>query len=219
MAVVRWNRLYTLGVGLVALACGDGGGGTQPPGPPTDLFISGGNGQSWYFNNPLPLPLSVTAKDASGRAVPGVVVTWALTSGTGAVRPTQSTTDANGIATTIDSIGSSTLQTVGATFTGLASAASFTEAATTPPTSAAVDVKDNFFSPQNVVMQTGGTVTWTWQGAAVHNITYTGGPMPLPADGPNQTTGTFSSKITVVGKYTYVCTNHAGMTGSITVVH
>src|SRR6266487_5981111 len=105
MAVVRWTRLYTLSVGLLALACGGGGGGTTPPGPPADLVKSAGDGQSWYFNNPLPTALSVTAVDVDGRAVPGVVITWAVTTGDGAVTPTQSTTKNTGIASTTDSVG------------------------------------------------------------------------------------------------------------------
>jgi len=137
MVVARWNRSYTLGVGLLALACG---GGTQPPGPPAELVITGGDAQSWYFNNPLPKPLSVTALDASGRAVPGVVITWAVTRGDGGVNPGQSTTDASGVAETTDSVGSSTIQTVSATFTGLLSPVSFTAHATTPPAANSVDI-------------------------------------------------------------------------------
>src|SRR3989442_11060101 len=93
---------------LGVVACND----TQAPNPPFQLVISGGNGQNWYFKNPLPTPLSVTALDVDGSPVSGVVVTWAVTSGSGSgdVNPKQSTTNANGIATTIDSIGTSTLE-------------------------------------------------------------------------------------------------------------
>src|SRR5213083_444867 len=215
MAVVRWTWLHTLGVGLLALACGGGGGGgTTPPGPPADLVKSAGDGQNWYFNNPLPTALSVTAVDVDGRAVPSVVITWAVATGGGTVTPTQSTTNASGVATTTDSIGGSTIQTVSATFTGLAGPVSFTAHATTPPTSAAVSVEDNHFNPQNSVVQTGGSVTWNWTGVAVHNLTFTFGPTPLPAnraDGGNGTTA--QRTITAVGTYNYTCTNHAGMNG------
>ncbi len=216
MIFMRWGRLPALGAGLLVLACGGNGGGTQPPGPPTDLVKSSGDAQNWYFNNPLPTPLSVTARDASGRAVPGVVVTWAVASGGGGVSPAQSTTNANGVATTTDSIGSSTLQMVSATFTGLAGPATFTETATTPPTSAAVDVKDNFFSPQNTVVQTGGTVTWTFAGAVAHTVTFSGGP----DSGTPQVSGTFGPvTFTPVGAESYFCKVHSGMTGTVTVVH
>src|SRR5438046_10042111 len=73
------KRVITLLAGVLVWACN--GNGTQPAGPPTDLAKSGGDGQSWYFNNPLPVSLSVIALDPSGRPVPGVVVTWAATSG------------------------------------------------------------------------------------------------------------------------------------------
>src|SRR5207247_847566 len=69
----------------------------------------------WYFNNPLPVQLRVKALDANNRAVPGVVVTWAVTAGGGAVSPLQSTTDGSGVAGTTDSIGSASPQTITAT--------------------------------------------------------------------------------------------------------
>src|SRR3972149_3161046 len=84
MRFARGNRLPALGVGLLVLGCGGGGGGgggTGPPGPPTQLVKSGGDGQSWYFNNPLPMPYSVTARDANNRTVPSVSVDWAITTG------------------------------------------------------------------------------------------------------------------------------------------
>src|SRR2546422_4622022 len=85
MRFARLNRLAAFAAVLGAVECGGGGGGggTQPPGPPTDLVKSGGDAQSWYFNNSLPTPLSVTALDAAGHAVPNLVVTLAGSSGAG----------------------------------------------------------------------------------------------------------------------------------------
>src|SRR2546427_10036444 len=213
MRLACLNRLAALGVVSGALACGGNGGGTPPPGPPVDLLKTpAGDNQNWYFNNPLPTALSVTAVDVDGRAVPGVVITWAVTSGDGAVTPTQSTTNANGVATTTDSVGGATIQMVSATFTGLSGPVSFTEHATTPPASAAVSVNDNVFSPASAVIKTGGTVTWTWAGARVHNVTFTGGPTPRPANGPNQMSGTYTTPaIQTSGTYSYGCTRHTVM--------
>ncbi len=215
------NRLAACGAVLGALSCGGGDGGTTPPGPPVDLVKSpAADNQSWYFNNPLPTALSVTAVDVDGRAVPGVVVTWAVTtSNGGGVNPPQSTTNANGVATTADSIGAVTLQNVTATFTGLSGPVTFATHATTPPTSAAVSVEDNHFNPQNSVVQTGGTVTWTWAGANPHTLTFTFGPTPLPANQSAQMSGTAQRTITAVGTYNYTCTIHASMSGTVTVVH
>jgi plastocyanin len=218
MTLQAWGQWGALVGGLCAWGCN--GGGTQPPGPPADVSPSGGDAQSWYFNNPLPTPLSVTVLDVSGRAVPGVAVTWTVSSGGGAVSPAQSTTDASGVASTSDSVGSSTIQRVSATVSGVAGPASFTELATTPPTTADVAVADFSFTPKDVVIQTAGTVTWTWGGAVGHNVTYDGGPTPLPANSTTQTTGTHQNTITAVGRYTYHCSVHpTQMTGSVTVVH
>src|SRR5438105_11086423 len=131
MRLARLNRLAGSAAVFGALCCGGGGGGTTPPGPPVNLLKSGD--QSWYFNNPLPTALSVTAVDVDGRAVPGVVVTWAVTtSNGGGVNPPQSTTNASGVATTADSIGAVTLQNVTATFTGLSGPVTFASHATRP---------------------------------------------------------------------------------------
>ena len=214
----KMQPMAALLTALGVVACND----TQAPNPPFQLVISGGNGQNWYFKNPLPTPLSVTALDVDGSPVSGVVVTWAVTSGSGSgdVNPKQSTTNANGIATTIDSMGSSTLQTVSATFTGLAAPVSFTETATTPPTAAAVDVKDFTFDPVNVVVQVNGTVTWTFRGPSGHTVTFPGGP----DSGTPQMSGTFGPyTFTTVGTKSYYCKIHGGsygsMNGSVIVVH
>src|SRR5207244_7001328 len=139
----------------LSVACGGGsGGGMGPcsPGAATQLVKTSGDPDPWYLNNPLPSPLSVTARDASGCPVPGVVVNWAVASGDGAISPAQSTTSASGVATTAGSLGSTSSQTVTATFTGLAAPVTFTATASAPPTSAAVSVNDNVFSPGSAVV-------------------------------------------------------------------
>src|SRR2546429_86505 len=124
MSDVRWERLPALGVVGLLLACGGGGGGggTGPctPGLATQLVKTSGDPPGWYFDNPLPSALNVTARDANNCAVPGVVVNWAVASGGGSVSPTQSTTGTSGVAATADSLGSTSPQTVTATFSGLA---------------------------------------------------------------------------------------------------
>lgn len=209
----RWGVLASL------WASGCSSDGIQPPGPPADLMPSAGNAQNWYFNNPLPTPLRVTVVDLSGRPVPGVVVMWAVSSGSGAVNPAQSLTDASGEASTTDSVGSATIQRVDATVTGLPSAASFTEVATTPPTSAAVSLQNIAFNPDSVVVQSGGTVTWTWNDSPTsHNVTFIRGPA-RPPDAATRDTGTYALPLTTVGTYGYHCTIHGAMNGTVVVVH
>ena len=223
MRFLRLGRLPALGAGVLVLACGGGGGGGMgpcTPGAATQLVKTSGNPDPWYFNNPLPAALSVTAHDASGCPVPGVAVSWAIGSGDGAISPAQSTTNASGVATTGDSLGSASSQTVTATFTGLATPVTFSVTASAPPASAAVTVSNNKFTPDNSVIQTGGTVTWTWAAASdFHNVTFTSGPAPLPASSATQNTGSHAATITNVGTYSYHCTIHAGMDATVRVVH
>jgi plastocyanin len=97
---------------------------------------------------------------------------------------------------------------------------SFSEFATSPPTSAAVTLQNFAFSPANVVVQTGGIVTWTWNDGTIrHNLTFTSGPTPRPADVPSQTSGTYAPTFTMVGTYGYHCTLHNAMNGTVVVVH
>jgi len=225
MRFSRWGELSSLGVGVLVLACGggSGGGGMGPcvPGAATPLVKTAGDAQSWYFNNPLPAALSVTARDASGCPVPGVTVNWAVGSGDGAVSAAQSTTSASGVATTSDSLGSSSSQTVTATFTGLPTPVTFAASASAPPTTAAVTVMNNAFSPDNVPVQVGGTVTWTWNsGGELHNVTYNSQDVAAGrTNSATQGSGTHANTITKVGRFAYSCTIHNGMSGTVAVVH
>lgn len=74
-----------------------------------------------------------------------------------------------------------------------------------------VDVNDNYFDPKKVEVSTGDTVTWTFRGKVTHNVA-----------GPGFTSdtvksGTFEHTFEKPGSFSYVCTIHTGMTGSITV--
>src|SRR5690349_11073591 len=63
--------------------------------------------------------------------------------------------------------------------------------ATPPPTTqnASVSVMDNFFSPADVTVSVGGTVTWTWAGVNAHTVTSNTGAFD---SSPPRTTGTFA---------------------------
>ena len=219
MRLPRSNRLAVAAV-LGAFACG--GDSTQPLGPPDHLVKTGGDQQSWYFNNPLPLPYTVTVLDASNRPVPGVSVNWSpLIGSDGSFSSNPSTTNSRGVAATVHTLGTATIYVVNVIVTGVPTT-QFTASASAPGTAVGVTVSNFAFAPRDTAVQTGGTVTWTWNGTATtHNVTYTGGPAPLPASSSDQGAGTtFSTTFTTVGKYTYHCTIHPSqMTGSITVVH
>ena len=83
-----------------------------------------------------------------------------------------------------------------------------------PPTATnAVSVSDNQFAPSAIRVAPGATVTWTWaQGSSVHNVTFQGGASDNLSNG-----ATFSRAFPTAGTFTYQCTLHPGMTGTVTV--
>jgi plastocyanin len=78
----------------------------------------------------------------------------------------------------------------------------------------AVSVTDNLFTPADIQVAPGTTVTWTWASdAREHNVTFTDG-----TSSGNKTGGaTYSRTFGTAGTFTYNCTLHAGMSGSVLV--
>lgn len=197
---------------LLAIACNSTS--TQTVGPPAQVSKSGGDAQSWYYNNPLPVAFSVTVIDANSQRVPGVRVDWAIVTGSGgSLSRAIDSTDSQGIATTDLTLGGATVYIVQATVASLPPA-TFTANASAPPVRDSVAVKDNVFQPDSVILQVNDTVYWTWAGSAVHNVTF--GPGMASSD---QSSGTYTRQFTAVGKFAYTCTLHAGMKGAVVVVH
>jgi len=78
-----------------------------------------------------------------------------------------------------------------------------------------ITVSNNVFSP-NPDTATAGVVTFTWSNASnSHNVTWLTGPT-TPANSTTKTSGTHAVTLSV-GTYTYHCTIHAGMNGTIVV--
>ena len=229
-----WNKwkfsITALSAALLSGACSTDG--TAPEAPPADsvaevalpdsatqLIKSGGDQQAWYFNNPLPQPYMVTARDENDDPVSGVVVTWSVASGGGSVDPAQVGTDSSGLALATHTLGPAAMsQSVTAGVPGVPTL-TFNATATDPPTSAAVTVRNNFFEPRDVVVQIGSTVVWTWNSAGVgHNVTYMGDPTLLPPGSMTQSAGMHSNTYATEAEYRYFCNIHGGMEGTVTVV-
>lgn len=73
------------------------------------------------------------------------------------------------------------------------------------------------FTPTQVRLKRGGTVTWSNESGFAHNVTF-GAAAGAPPNVDNQLSGSAVRTFDTVGAYAYQCTNHAGMSGTITVV-
>jgi len=83
----------------------------------------------------------------------------------------------------------------------------------TPTATNAVAVGDNIFTPANIVVAVGTTVTWTWSpNVTTHNVVFSDGNKS-----PDQATGTFSRTFSAAGTFNYSCTLHSGMNGTVKV--
>ena len=70
---------------------------------------------------------------------------------------------------------------------------------------------DNNFNPSSTTVPPGTTVTWTWAGSSVHNVTFS------DVASANQATGSFQKAFPTAGTFNYNCTLHPGMNGTIRV--
>ena len=79
----------------------------------------------------------------------------------------------------------------------------------------AITVSNNSFNPTPDTA-VAGTVTFTWSNASnSHNVTWLTGPT-TPANSTTKTSGTHQVTLSQ-GTYTYHCTIHSGMNGTIVV--
>jgi plastocyanin len=80
------------------------------------------------------------------------------------------------------------------------------------PTTAAVSVRNNVFTPGVVTVRKGGTVTWTWRSdGRPHNVSSPGFASAIISK------GTYRRTFTEAGVFPYVCTLHDNMEGSVSV--
>jgi plastocyanin len=85
---------------------------------------------------------------------------------------------------------------------------------TGPVATTAVNLTGSQFNPSAIKVASGATVTWTNSDGIAHNVTFDGAVGNIP----NFTSGSQSLQMpATAGTYTYKCTLHAGMTGSVLV--
>ena len=87
---------------------------------------------------------------------------------------------------------------------------------TTPPAPQATDkvtVENNQFTPADIQVSPGTTVTWTWgAGASTHNVTFSDG-----VTSNDRASGSYTRTFAAAGTFPYSCTLHPGMSGTVTV--
>ncbi len=87
---------------------------------------------------------------------------------------------------------------------------------TPPPTGGnTIVMGSNQFYPPTLSILRNETVTWSNTSGALHNVTFSSGG--APANIPDHTSGSTDRTFTTLGTFVYACTQHGGMTGSVTV--
>jgi plastocyanin len=81
----------------------------------------------------------------------------------------------------------------------------------------AITIKSFAFSPQEMTVKQGTTVTWTNQDGVAHTIVSDAGAPEAISSGPVSQGGSFSFTFTKPGTYPYHCSIHPSMTGSVIV--
>lgn len=85
---------------------------------------------------------------------------------------------------------------------------------TAPVETNAVSVDNDVFTPSSIKVATGTQVTWTWsQNAATHNVTLADGT----GSGDKNAGDSFIKAFATAGTFSYRCTIHPSMTGSVQV--
>ena len=93
-----------------------------------------------------------------------------------------------------------------------------TSSTTTPVSSSTVTIQNMAFSPASITVPTGTIVTWTNNDSVTHTVTGTGNGAPNGFNSGNLASGTtYSFTFTDPGTYTYQCTIHPSMTGTVIV--
>jgi plastocyanin len=88
-----------------------------------------------------------------------------------------------------------------------------------------IHIGDNYFAPASVKVKKGTTVTWKWpsfdMAGDVHDVKLKSAPRHVKRfhSQPASSDYSFKRKLTVVGKYTIICTLHEDMRMTIRVRH
>jgi len=93
---------------------------------------------------------------------------------------------------------------------------SHTSGDTTPQATSSVTIEDFAFSPANITVKKGTTVTWTNKDSAAHTVTETDSQTG-PDSGDLATGKSYSFTYDTAGTFKYHCSIHPSMLGTVTV--
>jgi plastocyanin len=202
--------LTSVALAILLTACGGGGGGTPPP--PTAVFTAlTVSPASPSLVEGDTLQLSATPRDQNGAAMAGLPpATFALTTGTSV------SVSASGRVVALDPGGS----TITATLTsgGTTRTANSTPTVSALGNSAEVTASGpgQTFSPDTVKIAVNGTVTWTFPGPNIHNVTFDS-PQNAALNIDSRNSGSIPRTFAAAGVHSYRCTLHSGMNGAVVV--
>lgn len=204
------NAVLSSVILAVALsACGGGGGGTPPP--PAAVFTSlviAPTSPDLVLRDTL--QMSATPRDQNGVAMTGLGaasferISGSSVSVTTAGRVIADQLGASQIRASLTSGGSTHTATATATVGALQTTADVTASGA-----------GSTFSPDTVKIAVNGSVTWTFPGPTVHNVTFAT-PHPQGNIG-NTGSGSASREFVTAGRFSYQCTLHPGMNGAVVV--
>lgn len=151
--------------------------------------------------------LTAIPRNAAGTTLTGLTASWSSSANSVASVSAAGLVSAvaNGTATITATVG-------GKTGTRL-----ITVQTITISPSGTVTVSGSSFSPQQVDITVGGTVTWNFNDIISHNVTFAG-TTGAPSNIGDTSSGSVSRTFATAGTFAYNCTLHAGMTGTV-VVH
>jgi plastocyanin len=85
---------------------------------------------------------------------------------------------------------------------------------TVTPGANEVWIQSMAFTPASITVTAGTTITWTNNDPVTHDVTSTTSQFNSGAMGPG---ATFSFKFSTAGTYSYICSIHPNMTGTVVV--
>jgi plastocyanin len=199
---IRLRQITAACATVLAASCG-GSDSTEPDNTVATVAVTGTS----TIQPGGTSQLTAIPRNAAGVALTGMTATWS--SSANAVATVSST----GLVTAV----ANGATTITANIAGVNGTRVVTVQTITVSPSATVTVQGLAFSPGQVDISVGGQVTWNFNDAPTeHNVNFSGSASANNIG--NTATGSVTRTFNPAGTFSYACSLHAGMTGTV-VVH